>query len=219
MITLPTLWGWLVITILMTLLIYTIFQYLGGFLAKNQPVQSQYLIVEGWLGEPALLDAKTIFEQGQYQLLITSGGPDKHQIRPDYPSYAEAAAIFLIKQGLNGKRVKAVPAPDSAQDRTYLSAVKVRNWLQQQGIQPTSLNVVSYGVHARRSQQLYQQAFGDTVDIGIIALSPTPYSLQHWWRSSDGVKSVLAEIIGLTYAFCCFHPGEPGSHQELWGSS
>ena len=216
-ITLPTLWGWFVILLILILTFGYIFKHLALFLAKSQPVQGQYLIVEGWLDEQSLLKAKTLFEQGSYKLLITSGGPEAGRLKPDYPSYADKASAFLIKQGFEPNKLHIASAPASAQNRTYLSAVKVRQWFEKAALQPTSFDILSASVHARRTQQLYQMAFSESTQVGIIALAPDRYSLKHWWRSSDGIKSVLAEVVGLGYTFCCFDPGEVGSHQELWG--
>jgi hypothetical protein len=217
LVTFPTLWGWLLITLVLTIALSYTFKHLAHFLAKNQPVQGQYLIVEGWVNEKALLQAKALFEQGQYDLLITSGGPDTNQIKPDYPSYADKAAAFLISQGFDANKLYAAPAPASAQNRTYLSAVKVRQWFESHNLKPGSFDILSSGVHARRTYKLYQMAFNDSNKIGIIALEPDRHSLENWWQSSDGIKSVLAEVVGLAYTYCCFDPGEIGSHQELWG--
>lgn len=191
---------------------------LGFFLAKNDPIDGQVLIVEGWLDEYALLKAKTIFEQGKYQLLITSGGPDTGQLNPDYASYAEKAAVFLVRQGLNKQLVKAVPAPASAQNRTFLSAVMVRDWLTREYPQINQFDVVSLGVHARRTQQLYQTAFNDTTSIGIYAVNTKRYRIDQWWKTTEGLKAVLAEVLGIGYNLCCFDPGEKHSHQERWGN-
>jgi hypothetical protein len=204
-------------TLILAIMLSYLFLHLGPFLAKNQPVQGKYLVVEGWLNEKALLDAKTLFEQGQYELLITSGGPNTNQIKPEHPSYADKAAAFLISQGFDVNKLHIAPAPASAQNRTYLSAVKVRQWFEKAALQPTSFDILSSSVHARRTQQLYQMAFNESTQIGIIALAPDRYSLKHWWHTSEGIKSVLAEVVGLGYTFCCFDPGEVGSHQELWG--
>ena len=224
-INLPTLWGWFVIVVIVIVIVIVIlifgyiFKHLAVFLAKNQPVQGQYLIVEGWLDEHSLLKAKDLFEQGSYSLLITSGGPETGQLKPDCPSYADRAAAFLIMQGFDSNKLHIAPAPASAQNRTYLSAVKVRQWFESQNRPPDSFDIISSSVHARRTQQLYQMAFGDNVKVGIVAIAPQRYSLQSWWQSSEGIKSALAEIVGLGYTFCCFEPGEIGSHHELWGPS
>lgn len=113
----------------------------------------------------------------------------------------------------------AVAAPASAQDRTFLSAVKVRQWFEQENIAPTSIDVFSANVHARRSRELYSVAFGQATDIGIIAAHPDNFDLALWWQTSAGAKKVLAELSGWVWVRCCFEPGEKYSHQELWGLS
>ena len=124
------------------------------------------------------MKAKDLFEQGSYSLLITSGGPETGQLKPDCPSYADRAAAFLIMQGFDSNKLHIATAPASAQNRTYLSAVKVRQWFESQNRPPDSFDIISSSVHARRTQQLYQMAFGDNVKVGIVAIAPQRYSLQ-----------------------------------------
>ena len=214
---LPTLWGFIIIVLIVGSIITLSFSRLAFFLAPNKPVHGQYLVVEGWIGEHALLEAIDTFKQGQYQLLITSGGPDNRNINPQYDSHAAKAAAFILSQGFDANKLSTAPAPASAQNRTFLSAVKVRSWFRDNNINPESFDVFSSGVHARRTHQLYQIAFSDETQIGIIPAKTDRYQLKTWWQSSDGIKSVLTELIGVAYIYCCFDPGEVGSHQELWG--
>jgi hypothetical protein len=214
---LPTLWGLIIIGLILGSLITFSFNRLALFLAPNKPVHGQYLVVEGWIGEHALLEAIDTFKQGQYQLLITTGGPDSLDINPQYDNHADKAAAFILSQGFDANKLSVAPAPTSAQNRTFLSAVKVRNWFRDNDITPESFDIFSSGVHARRTHQLYQMAFYDNTKIGIIPAKTDRYQLKTWWQSSDGIKSVLTELIGVAYINCCFDPGELGSHQELWG--
>ena len=214
---LPTLWGLILIALIIGSLVTFTFNRLAFFLAPNKPVDGQYLVVEGWIGEQALLDAIGIFKQGQYLLLITSGGPDTRELNPQYDNYADKAAAFILSQGFDPNKLSAAPAPASAQNRTYLSAVKVRHWFVDNNISPEYFDIFSSGVHARRTHQLYQMAFSDETKIGILAAKTDRYRLNTWWQSSDGIKSVLTELIGVAYISCCFYPDEFSSHQELWG--
>jgi len=217
LVTLPTLWGLAIIVLVLTITIAIGFSQLAYFLAPHKPVQGQYLVVEGWIGEHALLEAMTIFEQGQYQLLITTGGPDNRDIHPEFASFADKAAAFLLSQGFKASQLQSIPAPDSAQNRTFLSAVIVRTWLTEHDLMPSSFDIFSADVHARRTHQLYQMAFYDMTDIGIIPAKTDRYQISTWWQSSEGIKAVLTEFIGVVYTFCCFEPGAFGSHQERWG--
>jgi glycopeptide antibiotics resistance protein len=64
---LPTLWSLLfivTITITITIVMLT-FKNMALFLAPNEPLPSRYLIVEGWVSEPSLLQALDIFKTGE----------------------------------------------------------------------------------------------------------------------------------------------------------
>jgi len=213
---LPTLWGLFWIMLIMGVMLWLFIKNIGPWLATNEPVaDKQFLVVEGWQHEQSLLDAYALFQQQGYQYLITTGGPDHRQINPRYPSFADQAAAFLIAQGLPAQQLIVVPAPASAQDRTYLSAVMVREWLARERIQLRQLNIHTSHVHARRTQTLYQKAMAG-MQIGIYAAPPIGFSLDYWWQTSDGAKSVFTEILGNFAVWCCFNPGPPGSHYEKW---
>ena len=214
---LPTLLGFTVIILLITSISLFILKNMASFLAHNAPVNGQYLVVEGWLGEHALLEALTLYKTGHYQFLITTGGPDNRQINAEYKSFAEKAATFIRDQGFDETKLIVIPTPASAQERTFLSAVMVRNWLAKNKITHLELDVFSGDVHARRTHKLYKMAFGDDAKVGIFAAQANGFELQHWWRTSEGAKSVLTESAGLLWVTCCFNPGEIGSHQEKWG--
>jgi len=214
---LPTFLGLIVFTVVIATVLNVVFRNIGYFLAQDKPINGQYLVVEGWLAEPALLTAIAQFKQGDYRLLIATGGPDNRHVNPVYATYAEQASAFLSEHGIENKQLITIPTPASAQDRTYLSAVLVREWFKENKLDHANIDLYSGDVHARRSYSLYRMAFADKANIGIIAAEPNNFSLQHWWRTSEGAKSVLAETAGLIWINCCFSPGDYGSHQEKWG--
>ncbi len=214
---LPTLWGLFILLLVVTLTASLIIRQAGHFLAQQAPINGQVLVVEGWLSEPALLLAAKLFRDGNYSLLLTTGGPNTRELNPTYPSFADKAAAFLINQGLEPSQIISLPTPASAQNRTYLSAVIVRDWLANNHPAISTLDLFSSDVHARRSFKLYQMALFDDVQLGIYAAQPSHFSLAQWWTTSDGAKSVITEIIGLSWVYCCFSPGEKNSHQERWG--
>lgn len=214
---LPTLLGFVIIILFTLTISLVLLKSLATFLAHNEPINGQYLVVEGWLGEPALLEAIRTYNSGGYQFLITTGGPDNRQINAQYETFAERAAAFIRDQGFDDAKLIVISTPASAQERTFLSAVMVRNWLTENSITKPNMDVFSGDVHARRTHKLYKMAFTDKTKIGIIAAQANGFDLQHWWRTSDGAKSVLTESAGLLWVSCCFTPGESGSHQEKWG--
>ena len=62
------------------------------------------------------------------------------------------------------------------------------------------------GPHARRSRLLFEKAFGRDTRVGIIALEDRDYDPAHWWKSSQGVRTVTDELIAYGYARLLFHP-------------
>jgi uncharacterized SAM-binding protein YcdF (DUF218 family) len=174
------------------------------------------LVIEGWVSTQTLLQAIEIYQTNQYQQIITTGGTIKSRQQHKYKNYADSAATFLHKNGINKTEITSLPTPDSAQNRTFLSAVIVRDWLiKQNNTQP--IEIVSEGVHARRTLILYKMAFVDKLNIGIISGRSEEYLLEAWWKTSAGAKAVISEIVGLVRVVCCFYPGEYQSHEEKWG--
>ncbi len=215
----PRWWLVLLLVIVSIVIGILVVKNIAHYLAVTEPKQGDYLIVEGWQSESSLQQALAVFnsDENNYHYLITTGGPNTNQIKPQYKNYAEQSAAFLLSQGLDLKKLIVIATPASAQDRTFLSAVMVREWFQQQNSTPQSFDVFSQGVHARRTQTLYKKAFQQIQEIGIYASKPADYVLSSWWTTSVGAKSVITESIGLAWVACCFNPGSYGSQQEKWG--
>ena len=102
--------------------------------------------------------------------------------------------------------VQAIPTPYVRKDRTYASAESLQIWMREHGGIPKVINLITVGVHARRSRFLYQQVFGDNAHIGIIAVEDRNYDPTHWWQSSQGFRSVTDEMIAYSYARFFFYP-------------
>jgi DUF218 domain len=222
---LPTLWGVSLMCVVISMLALAAARHLGGYLALNEPALgrdgkgARTLVVEGWLDESELNEAIVAFRRGRYERIVTSGGPiDSWQEGVIWPTFAERAANYLKRHGVADAAVVAVPAPASAQDRTFLSAVVVRDWTR--GLEPPAdaIDLFSSGPHARRSRLAYRMAFGPEVAIGVLAAAPRRYDVAHWWRTSEGAKAVLGELLSLGWTRCCFWPGPPGSHEERWAA-
>jgi hypothetical protein len=69
-----------------------------------------------------------------------------------------------------------------------------------------SLDLVTLGPHARRSRLLYEEAFGNKVKVGVIAIAIPDYDVKRWWRYSEGVREVIGEGIGYLYVKFLFWP-------------
>ena len=67
------------------------------------------------------------------------------------------------------------------------------------------MDVVSLGVHARRTWFLYKKVFAP-VSIGIIAIQPQSYDPLKWWLYSAGVRGVMSEMTAYLYVRLIFSP-------------
>ena len=218
---LPTWQGALLLVVVVAAASLIALRHLGSYLATNDPVAARdgrsasTLIVEGWLEEDGLDAAIAVIASARYQRVIASGGPivDGWREGRSWPTYAERAADYLRRHGVDSIPVVDVAAPEVAQDRTYVSAVVVREWLRRQGDTIDAIDLFSGSVHARRSRLVFQMAFGPEVDVGIFAAAPGRYALERWWTTSEGVKAVLGEAISLAWTACCFAPPTPGSRE------
>jgi len=202
--------GWLVFIVAGLLIIVLLLLNIQPFLAKTQRVNANVLVVEGWIHEYAIRAAAKEFKAGSYQKIFTTGGPivGNGGYVNDFNTSASVGAELLKKIGLPGEFIQMVPSQISGRDRTYSSAVALRDWFREHNVTVRSINVLTEGAHARRTQLLFQKVFGSGVAVGIIAVPDPDYDAKRWWRSSEGVREVLDESIAYIYARIFFHPPE-----------
>jgi hypothetical protein len=171
------------------------------------------LVVEGWLSRAELQEARALRRSGRYERVLTTGGPiEPEQDAGGWGSFAARGAAILREDADSAVPVIALPAPRTLQERTYLSALKVRDWAGQAGVRLDAVDVYTLGVHARRSRQVYRLALGDAVAVGVLAVPPADHDGPRWWTSSAGAKTTLGEIVSLAWTSCCFWPpNAPGA--------
>jgi hypothetical protein len=221
---LPTLWGALLVLGVIAALGVALIASAPAYLSVTEPARgadgtgARVLIVEGWLEDRELDQAAALFRRGRYERIVTTGGPiDSWTGLPvPWKDYADRGARYLAAHGLADATINAVPAPATAQDRTFLSAVVVREWAARERVRLDAVDLVSVGVHARRSRMMFRAAFGPGVEVGVIAARPSLHDPQRWWKTSNGAKVVLGEMISVAWTACCFWPPPPGSHEERW---
>jgi uncharacterized SAM-binding protein YcdF (DUF218 family) len=178
------------------------------FLAKTQRVKANVLVVEGWIHEYAIRAAAEEFKAGSYQRIFTTGGPvvGTDGYTNDFNTSASVGAELLKKAGIADEFIQVVPSHIVERDRTYSSAVALRDWFRGHGMTVRSINVLTEDAHALRTQLLFQKAFGSDVIVGIISVPDPDYDSRHWWRYSEGVREVLGESIAYIYARILFYP-------------
>lgn len=202
-----TLKGWLVIGLIGMIIVSSAAKIVHPFFAITDPERGKILVVEGWLPRYAIDRAVQEFREKGYQILITTGGPIHSQLPcNDYKNYAELASAVLKDLKVDPEQIVAVPAPDVKKDRTYVSAVTLKRWLDQNVPQAKSLDIITLGAHARRSLILHKMALGSNVAVGVISVPNRGYDSNRWWRYSLGVKTIINEVIGYTYTKLIFRP-------------
>ena len=210
---LPTIWGALLLlgcaAAAAVVLGLSAYRLLAPEVLARGPAGSgaRTLVVEGWLDPPGLQQAVTAFRRGHYERVLTTGGPiDYWGGRGAWDDFASRAAAYLRTRGLADVPVVAVPAPATALDRTYHSALQVREWAQRERVALSSIDLFTAGAHARRTRMVYRLVLGEGVEVGVLNATADDVSIVRWWDSSVGAKSVLGESVSLVWTLCCFWP-------------
>jgi hypothetical protein len=178
-----------------------------AFLAVNAPINATALVIEGWVPRHSVTSYVARCHSN-YTDIYTIGGP-----MPAYPNsrhisdtYAAVARLRLVLAGVPAEKVHVVPCWLVTRDRTYASAVALREWCRTNHVELKAFTVVSLGPHARRSRLLHEKASGPKVKVGVIALPNNEYDTEHWWRYSDGVKETVSEGAAYLYSRFFFSP-------------
>jgi uncharacterized SAM-binding protein YcdF (DUF218 family) len=192
--------GWLASIVILLAIVAILIVRIHPFLAITKPVETSVMVVEGWISMPSLQVAAEQFRAGGYEkLYAVAGSPSNAEFDPE-ANYGESVANQFLELGIPPESVFAVSSGNPQRDRTYTSAVSLRNWFEAQGMTASALNVVTEGPHSRRSRLMFEAAFGDDVSIGVISVPDTEYDTSRWWRYSEGVKEVVSESAAYFYA-------------------
>ena len=177
------------------------------FLAVTDRVDAKYLVVEGWIPNYGLQEAINEFKSKPYQMIFTVGTDPLIGVNIEK---GDSLAIEAYKRlqwlGVDPKVMQAVPADVKYRNRTFQSAVALRNWAETNHVSLTSFNLVTLGPHARRSRLLFEKAFQGRARVGIISVEDREYEPNCWWKYSEGLREVVVEAAGYFYVRLFFHP-------------
>lgn len=175
------------------------------FLAVNQPINAEALVIEGWIPDRDYPRVLAELNRHEYRRIFTTGGSvawdDAKQFGGTYAGYC---ARQLYRAGFQTNAVTAVPSNDSGWERTFHSALALQQFFKTNGSGPSSVNIITVGPHARRTRLLFERAFGNKIAVGVISLPRDDYDPGHWWRTSAGVREVVSEAAA--YAYCRLIP-------------
>ncbi len=198
----PTITGWVLIGLNLSAILLIFLLDIHPYLAKSAPVGGELLVVEGWQPDYALKEAARIFSEGNYKLLISTGGPlDQGSYLLQFKTYAHLAWHSFQKMGIADSLIVAVPAESYRKDRTYQSAVALKKWLESSEISVKKIDLISLGAHTRRSAMVFGKVLKPRIKVGKISIKNADYDCDKWWKSSEGVKTVYSELISLVYTF------------------
>jgi hypothetical protein len=196
-----TVQAWLILLFTVTLAGLIAIAQIHPFLAVSQPIKAEALIVEGWIDDLVIEGAIAEFNRGNYQLLLTTGGPiGKGYYLAQYKTLAELAAATLIALKFPPDRIIAIPTPLVKTDRTAASAKAVKQWISRSKINIRAVNIYSYDVHTRRSWLIFKTILEPDIKVGAIAHPAMDYDPKKWFNSSAGVRAIISETIAYLYA-------------------
>jgi hypothetical protein len=214
----PTLVGWICLFgIACALLLWWWFEC-ESFFCRTHRLPAKVLVVEGWIGRQGVQAAATEFKQGNYRYVVTTGGTTENRWNSDRWNYAEMAEHVLINEGVPKDEIIAAPTQAAKSQRTFASAVAAWQVLQARGFLPTTINLFTFGAHARRSRLIFAKVFHPGSAIGIISWMPSYEKAGPWWRSSDRAEDVIKETVGYTFEVLFSsgrHSNSPDQHLSL----
>lgn len=199
---LPTAVGWLVLMVAAVLVARLAAPGVYRFLACGPSKEpGRYLVVEGWIPDHAVSNAVAMVRAGRFERVFTTGGPiEQGTLLTPWKDWAGYGAAVLVAAGAPSNAVTAVPAAEVRKDRTYASALALRDHCRAAGIGPAAVTLMTSAPHARRSRMLFRRALRPPWEVRIEPYEPADFSASDWWRSSEGFKTVLTELFAYAYA-------------------
>jgi hypothetical protein len=193
---------WVLLGIISAVLIFVVMS-VHDFLAVSNPAGEGVLVVEAWIPAQTLAESVRVFNSRHYSYFVIVGGPIQgvgtNSYRPT--TYVDLAAERLKKLGFDTKKLVKISVPGvSVGRRTLTSATAVERWLSSSEIAVCCVDVVTVGVHARKSWILFRHALGAGYRVGIIAGAPTSYNRTFWFFSTRGTWNVVRNLAGYVYS-------------------
>jgi len=177
------------------------------YLAKSEPVKNcRILVLDGLIPDYAIEEAIHIYYTEKYEIIVTTGGSAYAGFSLlGKKSMAEITYLTFLEYGFNKNNIVFLPVGNILRDRTYTSALRLKEWLNTYETDNKSINIVAMGCHAQRSKYLFQKALGNDYFVGVIAVPDQSYDIDHWWKSSKGFRTVFSEIIAFFYSRCRYN--------------
>ncbi len=120
----------------------------------------------------------------------------QHPYPTNFHSLASICAEKLKVRGIPEEVIIILPSPNSKQNRTFVSALVVNNWIEANDFSGISVNILSEGIHSRRTYTLYQYALKDNCEeIGIISILPDNNQyLGNYIENKDIIRELVRNL-------------------------
>src|SRR5437773_2007274 len=123
--------GWCLSLVISASFILAIFWEIYPFLAVTDRTGADVLVVEGWLPNYALEESIAEFRARPYRLVVTVGCQILTGVNVEEDdNQASYAAKRLEWLGLPRDVIRVAPSPVKYRDRTYASALALKEWAQ-----------------------------------------------------------------------------------------
>ena len=116
-------------------------------------------------------------------------------IHEGWPTHAHHAKELLVDLGIDEEKITVVPVMEAEEGRTKSNAMAFAKAIGSGSVR--SVDVISMGLHARRSMREFQRACGERIEMGVIAIEDPEAPAETWWRTKTGWLKLLKEIAGL----------------------
>ena len=207
--------GWILILSVNFLFVLLLIKSISSFLVVNRPLETEVLVVDGLLPGYGYDSIVSLVKKNSYKYLITTGADVDYVFNSgEHFNIAEFSYNVLSTKDIGDCKLYKAPAHNIIRDRTFSSAMRLKNWFVCNKIFPLKFNVVSFSCHARRTWILYRKAFRQYAEVGIITIPDMSYNYNHWYNNSKGVRLVLSETIGFIYSTVFFHPKIRGNENS-----
>ena len=142
-----------------------------------------------------IIDNKIIIPY-QFNSVYDIGLPDgMNRIVNNYESHAEIARNKLLTLGVDSSLIIAAKGNRTGVNRTLASALAVRRWLKSYDGKIDGINIITLGIHSRRTLLTYNRVLDKSLEIGIISLS------EHGEPGFEELNfgDLLSELLSLIY--------------------
>jgi len=205
--TVPTWRGWLLLGATGLAAIAAMGMALYPFLAARDDGGSAIWAVEGWMADSSLRQLAANPDLRNATAIFVIGGElDKGSVLLGHQTHARAGALTLVKLGLDPRRVYVVNSPEVPRDRTLTMMLALRACLQRHASSGSDLVLASPGPHARRSRMVLARVLADRWRVRVRAIEASSYEADEWWRTSQGFRDVIGELLAYFHAMVLVHP-------------